>query len=190
MQTRVQVSGVPDVESFLRILQDVYPEHSQPGIGSAGINQTRTSWDHSLILAIPFSRWGAEPYVVDPIIFPSGILSTVVSALSHCPEERQARLHPYHQARSWLQEIKNAPHITKAEIASREGISRARVTQIMNLLKLPEKIQRDVLDLHARLGIGSFSERRLRQLLTYPDRESQLRGWQELVRERQILVRK
>ena len=80
--------------------------------------------------------------------------------------------------------------ITKAKIAVREGISRARVTQLMNLLELPEEIQRDLRTPPAPLEIYSFSERRLRQLLTCGNRESQLRRWQELVRECQILVRK
>jgi ParB-like chromosome segregation protein Spo0J len=80
--------------------------------------------------------------------------------------------------------------ITQARIAAREGLSRARVTQLMNLLELPEEIQRDLQIPPPPLEIYSFSERRLRQLLTCGNRESQLRRWQELVRECQILVRK
>lgn len=157
--------------------------------GSAGMSQNRTFWDHSLILAIPFSRWGATPYVVDPIPFPSGILSGVVSESCNQDDSRLDRTHPYHQARLWLQEIENNSQITQAKIAAREGISRARVTQIMNLLDLPTEIQKDLLSPPAPLEIRSFSERRLRQLLACGDRESQLRRWQDLVRECQILVR-
>ena len=73
---------------------------------------------------------------------------------------------------------------------AREGLSRARVTQLMNLLQLPEEIQKDLQHPPASLEIYAFSERRLRQLLTCGDRELQLRRWQELVRECQILVRK
>jgi hypothetical protein len=159
-------------------------------IGSAGMNQTRTSWDHSLILAIPFSRWGAVPYIVDPIPFPSGILSSLVSESQNRCESKPARIHPYHQACLWRQEIEKDSQITKAKIAAREGISRARVSQLMNLLELPEEIQGDLHAPPAPLEIYSFSERRLRQVLTCGDRESQLRRWQELVHEYQILVRK
>lgn len=66
--------------------------------GSAGMNQTRTFWDHSLILAIPFSRWGAKPYIVDPILFPSGVFPNVVSESCDQADDEPVRIHPYQQA--------------------------------------------------------------------------------------------
>ena len=36
--------------------------------------------------------------------------------------------------------------LNKARIAAREGISRARVTQVMNLLQLPAEIQASLLE--------------------------------------------
>jgi hypothetical protein len=122
--------------------------------GSAGMHQIRTFWDHSLILAIPFSRWGAEPYVIDPFKFPSGILFGAVSESCDQNGRKPNRIHPYYQACLWRQEIERNPGISKAKIAAREGISRA-----------------------------------LRQIVACGDMESQLRRWQELVRECQILVR-
>ena len=154
------------------------------------MNQTRTFWDQSLILAIPFSRWGAEPYIVDPILFPSGILSKVVSESCDQGDVDPIRIHPYHQACLWRQEMECDSGITKARIAAREGLSRARVTQLMNLLELPEEIQKDLQNPPAPLDIHSFGERRLRQIVACGDREAQLCRWQEMVRECQILVRK
>lgn len=153
------------------------------------MNQTRTSWDHSLILAIPFSRWGAEPYIVDPILFPSGIMSCIVSESCDRAAHKPTRKHPYHQACSWRQEMDRDSGITKARIAAREGISRARVTQLMNLLELPEEIQEGLQNPPVPLKISSFSERCLRKIAACGDRELQLRSWQELVRECQMLVR-
>lgn len=147
------------------------------------MNQTRTFWDHSLILAIPFSRWGAEPYIVDPILFPSGILSKVVSESCKRSDEETIRIHPYQQACLWCHEMSRDSGITKAKIAAREGISRARVTQLLNLLKLPEEIQESLRNPPVPLGIASVSERCLRQIVACGDRESQLRSWQELIRE-------
>jgi len=158
-------------------------------IGSAGMNQTRTIWDHSLILAIPFSRWGAEPHIVDPIIFPSGILSRAVSESSARGHDEPVCIHPYQQACLWRKEMEHDGGITKARIAARERLSRARVTQLMNLLELPEEIQKDLQNPPAPLEISSFSERCLRQIVACGDPQSQLRRWQELVRECQILVR-
>jgi hypothetical protein len=143
-----------------------------------------------LILAIPFSRWGAEPYIVHPIPFPSGILSRIVSKSCDRTDRKPIRIHPYQQACLWRHEMSRDSGITKAKIATREGISRARVTQLLNLLKLPEEIQEDLKHPPVPLEIFSFSERCLRQIVACGDRESQLRTWQELVRECQILVRK
>jgi hypothetical protein len=158
-------------------------------IGSAGMNQTRTSWDQSLILATSFSRWGAVPYIVDPFLFPSGISSKVVSESCDQAVHKPIRIHPYQQAYLWRQEMDRDSEITRGKIAAREGISRARVTQVMNLLALPEEIQRDLQNPPAPLEISFFSEHCLRHIVACGGRESQLRRWQELVRECRILVR-
>jgi hypothetical protein len=63
--------------------------------------------------------------------------------------------------------------LNKARIASREGISRARVTQVMNLLQLPAEIQASPLTPAARLELHSFSERSLRVLVSFGDEEIQ-----------------
>ena len=80
--------------------------------------------------------------------------------------------------------------ITQAQIAVREGLSRARVIQIMNLLELPEEIQKNLQHPPAPLEISSFHERNLRQIVACGNRVSQLRRWRELIGECHILVRK
>ena len=47
-------------------------------------------------------------------------------------------------ALSW-QKLIEQQRISRAEISRREGLSRARVTQLMGLLKLPEKVQQGLL---------------------------------------------
>jgi len=59
---------------------------------------------------------------------------------------------------------------SRAEIAERFGISRARVTQVLSLLKLPPKL----LDLLAESGNSRYSERRLRGVLALPSQEGQI----------------
>lgn len=49
-----------------------------------------------------------------------------------------------------------------SEIAWKEGITRARVTQIMNLLKLPAEMQVFLLELEDAKQIRKYSERKLR----------------------------
>ena len=48
------------------------------------------------------------------------------------------------KALDW-QKLIEQESITQAEISRREGLSRARVTQLMSLLKLPEKVQQGLL---------------------------------------------
>ena len=50
------------------------------------------------------------------------------------------------------------------EIAKNEGLTRARVTQIMNLLKLPDEMRDFLLGLDDPKEIRKYSERRLRSL--------------------------
>jgi hypothetical protein len=79
------------------------------------------------------------------------------------------------------QQIDNSVVANYAEIAAREGISRARVTQIMNLLRLPPEIQDELQPPPAPLEIHAFSERRLRSLLSLRDRETQVDQWRHWV---------
>lgn len=116
------------------------------------------------------------PYIVDPILFPSGILSKVVSESCNRSDEEPIRTHPYQQACLWRQEMERGSGITKANISTREGISRARVTQLMNILDLPEEIQSDLQNPPSPLEISSFSEGCLRQIVACGDREAQLRS--------------
>ncbi len=53
----------------------------------------------------------------------------------------------------------------------------------MNLLKLPEEIQRDLSAPPEPLDIHAFSERRLRELLRCGDREQQLLDWRRMLQE-------
>jgi hypothetical protein len=71
---------------------------------------------------------------------------------------------------------------TRAKIAAREGLSRARVTQVMNLLEWPEDMQKLVLNPPAPLEVQVFTERSLRVVVSCRDREAQTFRWQGLIR--------
>ncbi len=68
----------------------------------------------------------------------------------------------------------------RAEIARRCGLSRARVTQVMSLLQLPDRIQEYVIALPAREQ-RIYSGRQLRELVVIQDREAQTKAFGELV---------
>ena len=67
---------------------------------------------------------------------------------------------------------------TRAEIADRHGISRARVTQLLNLLKLPESVLGVLLE-SCREDRVHCTERQLRPILRLPEAD-QLAALQRL----------
>ena len=73
--------------------------------------------------------------------------------------------------------------LNQARIAAREGLSRARVTQVMNLLRLPQRVQSELQNLPPPLKIHAVSERHLRRLLCIEDDEVQIRDWLELLQK-------
>lgn len=118
-----------------------------------------------------------------PIPFPVGILDDLVTAAEDEPLAHEPLMHPFLLAHSWRQQMNRDARLTNARIAAREGISRARVNQVMNLPRLPEAIQKELLCPPAPLKIHSFSERRLRNILSGGDEASQARRWRLLVDE-------
>lgn len=143
-------------------------------IDSAGDGKARTYWDLAVTIGIPFSRWGAAPFVVNPIPFPPD------AAISF-PAEKRPPTHPFHLALRWRNEMAGNPRLTQARIAAREGISRARVTQVMNLLDLPNEIQAGLLSPPDPLDIHAFSERSLRVLVSCRDEANQVHQWRTLL---------
>ena len=68
-----------------------------------------------------------------------------------------------------------------ADAARLAGVTRARMTQIMNLLLLAPEIQEQVLDLpRAQRGRDPISERDLRRIAAEPLWERQAVLWQEM----------
>ena len=67
-----------------------------------------------------------------------------------------------------------------AELARLGYVSRARVTQIMNLLNLAPHIQEEILFLPPAFGRGPVTERHLRRLSSMVDWNEQRRPWGDL----------
>jgi hypothetical protein len=71
--------------------------------------------------------------------------------------------HIIHKAFLWKKMLDGGEVGSLNEIAKKEGVTRARVTQIMNLLKLPEEMRDFLLGLDDPKEIRKYSERRLRK---------------------------
>lgn len=67
---------------------------------------------------------------------------------------------------------------SQAEIARRESVNRARITQITNLLKLSPEIQDYLKNLKEPRLIHYFTEKRLRPIAKIKDHQEQIRKFQ------------
>jgi hypothetical protein len=61
-------------------------------------------------------------------------------------------------------------------------VTRARITQILNLLKLAPEIQEYLINMKNEAEIRFFTERRLRQIVRIKAHKTQMKKFQELKR--------
>lgn len=80
------------------------------------------------------------------------------------PAKILPKKHIIHKAVKWKKMIDDGIISSMSDIASKEGLTRARVTQIMNLLKLRAEMQENLLSLDDPKEIIKFSERKLRAI--------------------------
>ena len=73
-------------------------------------------------------------------------------------------------AREWKEALDRGEYASQADLARKKGISKARVTQILNLLKLDANVQEKVVELGDPLHPPSLTERKLRDLVSLSSR--------------------
>lgn len=90
---------------------------------------------------------------------------------------------PIHEARRYERLLSDPFINSQADVARELGITRARVSQIMGLLKLPDEILRALLGLTDHRAIRYFSERRLRPLLGIPEPLRQVEEFNKMIKQ-------
>jgi hypothetical protein len=70
--------------------------------------------------------------------------------------------------------------LSMSKIAANTGVSRARVTQIMNLLDLPREVVTYVSALTADEDLRRFSERNLRRILAVTGASARLTAFRQM----------
>jgi CRP-like cAMP-binding protein len=89
---------------------------------------------------------------------------------------------PLLEARRYVRILENDPSLAnRADLAREMGVSRARVTQIMNLLRLDPEVQKRLVGLQDQRAVRFFSERRLRPLIQIEDPERQMREVEKML---------
>jgi hypothetical protein len=76
---------------------------------------------------------------------------------------------PVALAREWRKAIDDSLYSSQADLARDKGISRARVTQILNLLKLSPAVVEVIVSLGDPMHAPTITERQLRQLKNLPE---------------------
>ena len=85
------------------------------------------------------------------------------------------------KAVEWKTLIESGKIATQAEIAHKEGITRARVTQIMGMLRLTPEIQEQIRALPDTFGPSNVSERNLRPIGAIAGQRDQLREFHKFL---------
>ncbi|MDD5677011.1 MAG: hypothetical protein PHW60_03340 [Kiritimatiellae bacterium] len=95
---------------------------------------------------------------------------------------------PVQTALAWQKALLADPELTRARIARENGISRANVTQIMNLLNLPEEVISYVATLKTRQELRHFSANRLRCILAKRTVSARQSAFEKIRQEHQTIV--
>jgi hypothetical protein len=91
---------------------------------------------------------------------------------------------PLLEARRYSSILKSDPLVkTQADLAREMGVSRVRITQVMNLLRLAPEVQERLLGLEDQKAVRFFSEHRLRPLTQIEDPMRQTREFQKMLAE-------
>ena len=131
-------------------------------------------------MGIPFARWGAQPFIVHPFRYPEAACHDMEARPDHANTSESDILNPVRMALEWQAMLARDKLLTKTEIARKTDISRARVTQIMNLLDLPKEILSHFVSLTAKEDIRRFSERKLRSILAITGAAARLAAFRQL----------
>lgn len=86
------------------------------------------------------------------------------------------------KAMEWKKLLESGEGVTQADIARSEGLSRARVTQIMDLLNLAPEILKQILSMLKSTRKHKVTERSLRPITLTGDHREQVRAFREVLR--------
>jgi DNA-directed RNA polymerase sigma subunit (sigma70/sigma32) len=89
------------------------------------------------------------------------------------------------KAIEWRRQLHAGEVPNQAAIARREGITRARVTQVLALLQLPTEIRRDIMAAQDDSPRRCLSEHALRRIATVRDATKQVAIFSSFARSRQ-----
>lgn len=129
---------------------------------------------------MPFMCGKAKPFIVSPVAYPADYIASIAAGTDHHQAAEMAHRHIIHTAMEWRRMLDSDKTLTMSKIADMQGISRARVTQIMNLLHLPSVIVKDLCAVSTPEQSRCYSERFLRGMLKLPLAAEQIQAFRSL----------
>ncbi len=99
---------------------------------------------------------------------------------------QKIKTNPILQALEFQEILANKEVKSKNELAKKIGLSRVRVTQIMNLLKLNPQIIQQICAIVNPVVFNSLTERRLRPLIRIKDKNTQIAVFRKILQEAQL----
>jgi ParB-like chromosome segregation protein Spo0J len=85
------------------------------------------------------------------------------------------------KAIEWREQLNSGEALSQADIARREGVTRARVTQVMGILRLAPEIRQRILAMPDVPGRQPVTERTLRPIAQIDDQNQQIAEFECLV---------
>jgi hypothetical protein len=67
-------------------------------IGSPGRGSKRTFGDISVLIGMPFSRWGAQPFAIDPLPYPVTHIGQLIREIDSGSKRARSQQHPTYLA--------------------------------------------------------------------------------------------
>lgn len=133
-----------------------------------------------LIRAVRTQRTFAKGWHPVPVFrqFQNGKLLFTTSEMNQTTR-KPARQNPLSVALSFQRMIDNGEVRNQSHLASKMGVSRARVTQLLNLLKLAPEIQQALQDLSPD-QVAQIPERKLRNLVRLTPKSRQVAAFKKI----------
>lgn len=131
-------------------------------------------------MAMPVMCRNARPFITHPFVYPEDYVAQITSPDVDVTPTAGARPHVIHHALEWQEALRSDPNLTMAELARRQGLSRARVTQILDLLELPAAIIKALAGSTDAEEARRVSEHALRKIRLLKSPEEQLAAFRVL----------
>lgn len=128
----------------------------------------RTCFGIPLIVGMPLPQHRLAPFVAEPFHFTWRSSGLEEDCQTNGEGRVSSTRHPICKVLAWQERLNGDKGLTKVQIGENEGFSKARITQMFSLLRLPEDAQQYLASLTSPALIKSFAIRRLMSIAKLP----------------------